>query len=103
MRRFIIIILLFLYHSSYSQNYTVGWFLNDTSKSFEGYTLFAPITYNKTYLIDNCGKEVHSWVSDYTSSAGAYLLENGNLLRSGKILNTNFIIGGQGGIIEQFD
>ena len=103
MRKFIIIFFLFFNQNIYTQNHTVGWFLNDSTKSFEGYTLFAPITYNKTYLIDNCGKEVHSWISDYTSSAGVYLLENGNLLRSGKILNPNFIIGGQGGIIEELD
>jgi len=96
-----IIILLFL--PGYTQNQTVGWFLNDSTKSFKGYTLFAPITYNKTYLIDNCGKEIHNWTSNYTSSAGVYLLEDGTLLRSGKILNPNFIIGGQGGIIEQCD
>ena len=104
MRKYIFLILLIIESNSlFSQNHTVGWFINDSTKSFEAYTLFAPITYNKTYLIENCGKEVHNWISDYTSSAGVYLLEDGTLLRSGKILNHNFIIGGQGGIIERHD
>ncbi len=104
MRKYFFLILIIIKSISLlSQNHTVGWFLNDSIKSYEGYTLFAPITYNKTFLIDNCGSEVHNWISNYTASAGVYLLDDGTLLRSGKILNSNFIIGGQGGIIERHD
>ncbi len=34
-----------------------------------------------TYLIDNCGREVHSWTSSYNPALAVYLLENGELLR----------------------
>ncbi len=80
---------------------TVGLFLND-SASFNGYTLFAPLSSRTTYLIDNCGELVHSWESDYTPGASVYLLENGDLLRSARI-PSNFNVGGSGGRIERFD
>jgi len=98
-----VLIFLFIHFSVSSQEATIGWFLNDADKSFEGYTLFSPLKYTKAYLIDNCGKEVKSWTSQYLPTGGTYLLEDGTLLRSGKILNSNFIIPGQGGIVERYD
>ncbi|MCR4413077.1 MAG: aryl-sulfate sulfotransferase, partial [Thermoguttaceae bacterium] len=61
---------------------TVGLFLNDAAKAFEGYTLFAPSTSTTTYLIDNQGRAVHTWQSNYTPGQSAYLLEDGSLLRT---------------------
>ena len=43
--------------------------------------MFNPIRRNVTYLIDNCGREVHSWTSSYNPALAVYLLENGELLR----------------------
>ena len=77
---------------------TVGLFLND-SLSQNGFTLFSN---NKTtYLVDNCGRTVRTWQSDFTTNSGLYLLENGNLLRSCRIGGT-FNAGGVGGRIELF-
>ena len=81
---------------------TVGLFLNDTT-SFNGYTLFAPLGSVYTYLIDNCGQEVHRWVSHYRPGQSIYLLENGDLLRTARIPNASFNGGGSGGRIERFD
>lgn len=78
---------------------TVGLFLND-SLSVNGYVLFS--NNNHTYLIDNCGKVVNTWLSNYPSTSGIYLLENGNLLRSARV-NGNFNVGGSGGRIELFN
>jgi hypothetical protein len=66
-----------------AQNQTVGLFQYD-SASFEGYTLFSPIGSQATYLIDNYGRLVHSWESEYIPNLSVYLLENGDLLRSSK-------------------
>ncbi|MEM7102740.1 MAG: aryl-sulfate sulfotransferase [Bacteroidota bacterium] len=77
---------------------TVGIFTN-TPEAFDGYTLFAPITSTETYLIDNCGELVHSWPSQYRPSLSCYLLEDGSLLRTGRITGMN----GGSGIVERID
>ena len=78
----------------FSQNQTVGLFQYD-STSYDGYTLFSPD--EGTYLIDNCGKLVHSWQSTYKPGLSVYLLEDGSLLRACRIQNTVFSGGGSGG------
>ncbi|MCO6492648.1 MAG: aryl-sulfate sulfotransferase [Phaeodactylibacter sp.] len=77
---------------------TVGLFFND-SLAFNGYTLLAPNSGTTTYLLDNCGEVVHSWPGNYRPGNVAYLLENGLLLRTGR-LNSSFNAGGTGGHIE---
>ncbi len=81
---------------------TVGLFLNDSS-SFNGYTLFAPNSYINTYLINNEGRLVNLWESTHTPGLSAYLLENGNLLRTARVSNSTFSGGGSGGLIQEFD
>ena len=49
---------------SQDQEQTVGLFLNTTAAA-PGYTLFAPMSYNITYLIDNNGELVQSWPREY--------------------------------------
>ena len=65
----------------FSQDQTVGLFTNDKN-AFNGYTLFNPLQSTTTYLIDNCGYVVNSWISDYKPNMSVYLLDDGNLLRS---------------------
>lgn len=83
---------------------TVGLFQNDPG-SLRGYTLFAPLQGTTTYLINHRGKLVNSWQSDYRPGAVTYLLDNGNLLRTGIYDPTGQApaSGGGGGIIEEFD
>lgn len=81
---------------------TVGLFLNDSS-SFNGYTLFAPNSYINTYLINNDGLLVNLWESTHRPALSAYLLENGNLLRTALLSNSTFGGGGSGGLIQEFD
>jgi len=101
---YILIIYLFSLYS-YGQN-TLGTLRND-SGSYNGYTLYSPNTSKETYLINNCGEIVHQWstsgVTDSTPAASVYLLENGNLLRTGKITNPDITFGGVGGKIELYD
>ena len=46
---------------------------------------------------------VNSWVGTHPPALSAYLLENGNLLRTATIFNSTFSGGGSGGLIEEFD
>jgi len=79
---------------------TIG-IIKNTPASFDGYTLF---TANKlTYLIDNCGNVMNKWTSDYQPGHSVYLLEDGSILRAGKITNDHFDNGGLGGRIEKKD
>ncbi|HYV36887.1 MAG TPA: aryl-sulfate sulfotransferase [Gemmataceae bacterium] len=49
--------------------------------AFKGYTLFSPMSSNKSYLIDMDGRVVHSWQGSSSPAMSAYLLPNGNLFR----------------------
>jgi hypothetical protein len=80
----------------------IGLILN-TPAAFEGYTLFSPLDSANTYLIDNEGRFIREWHTAYKGSA-AYLLENGNLLRTaslGNRGNRHFHGGGAGYGIEE--
>ena len=52
--------------------------------SFNGLTLIAPIASSNTYLIDDFGDIQHQWQNSGTPKLSAYLLANGNLLRTGE-------------------
>ena len=84
------------------QEQTVGLFLNTTAAA-PGYTLFAPMSYNVTYLIDNNGELVQSWSSEYRPGLSVYILENGDLLRTRIIQGQLFQTGGHGGGVEIID
>jgi len=99
---FIIISLLFSLRT-FSQTATIGLLQQDPA-SQPGTLLFAPIANKKTYLIDKCGYELHSWTSAYRPGMSADLLEDGLLLRAGFTVNPVFGGGGgSGGVIEKFD
>ncbi|NCA84492.1 MAG: T9SS type A sorting domain-containing protein [Clostridia bacterium] len=85
-----------------AQEQTIGWFLN-SQEAYNGYTLFAPLPYTETYLIDNCGKLIHSWSSDFRPAHSVYLIDDGTLLRTGNVNNQTFNAGGSGGIVERID
>jgi len=77
---------------------TVGLFEN-LEGSYDGYTLFSTQYSETTFLINNCGEQVHSWTSNYLPGLSSYLLENGILLRTGRA----FSPGGGIGIVEMLD
>jgi hypothetical protein len=79
---------------------TVGLFINEPG-SFQGYTLFSPINYPTTYLIDNEGRVVHTWNTGLGFSA--YLLNDGSLLTSSVGPNPTFVAGGATGQVKKFD
>jgi hypothetical protein len=82
---------------------TVGLFTYD-SLAADGYTLFAPLSWNETYLIDNCGREINRWQSTYQPGNSVHLLEDGNLLYSCRMPTNSFPGGGgSGGRLEKYD
>jgi hypothetical protein len=97
-----LIIILMAFISARAQERTVGLFLNDSS-SFNGYTLFAPNAYVNTYLINNDGMLVNLWEGTHRPGLSAYLLEDGNLLRTAFVSNSTFGGGGSGGLIQEFN
>jgi hypothetical protein len=95
---------LFFYLGSMSQN-TVGVLSYQPEVASEGYTLLYPLKQGNVYLIDNCGEVVHEWIdsSVYVPGISAYLLEDGNLLKTKKLnyfIPGTFSSGGAGAIIE---
>ncbi len=81
---------------------TVGLMLN-LPGAFRGYTLFAPKHFLLTYLMDNEGRVVNTWQSNYEPGQSAYLLPNGHLLRCCFTKARGFTGGGEGGRIEEYD
>jgi hypothetical protein len=80
---------------------TVGLLLNK-GNAIDGYTLFS--VHNKTYLINNDGKIVNQWSSNYSIGQSVYLLENGDLLRAAEVPGKNrFTMPSVGGRAELFD
>lgn len=82
---------------------TMGLFINEPLAS-EGYTLFAPMTYNEVYLINNEGEKVHSWQTETNPALSVCLLENGHLVQTSVNSNSPFKgTGGAGGEINEYD
>jgi len=78
--------------------------LYDSTTTSSGYTLFAPMPYNVTYLIDNAGMQVHSWSGNYQPGLAVYLCPDGLLLRTCQLTNSVFGSGGGiGGRVELVD
>ena len=88
--------------TSLNPGQTVGLFLT-TPKAFDGYTLMAPKHNTVIYLMDNQGRYVHQWKSEYEPGQTVYLKPNGSLLHCCFTKNRGFTGGGEGGRIEEFD
>jgi hypothetical protein len=69
-----------------------------------GYTLFAPLISDTTYLIDLDGNVVRTWKSAFLPSAWVFLSDNGHLFRGGNDPGSSgFVGGGLGGRFQEFD
>ena len=98
MKKILALTFLFFCYSIHCQN-KAGLVLQKNG-SQQGYILFAPLHSKITYLIDKCGKQVHSWHSNYPPGQSAYLLPGGDLLRCANDSNKTFKGGGR---IERFN
>jgi hypothetical protein len=75
-----------------------------TDAAFPGYTLFAPLTGDTTYLIDIDGRVVQTWKSEFVPSGWVYVLDNGHVMRGANDAgDSGFSGGGQGGRIEEWN
>jgi hypothetical protein len=88
--------------------HTVGLLSYQPNKSFDGYNLLYPHNQPNVYLLDNCGEIVHTWPDDNSWRPGntAYILENGNLVKSKRlaaVAGNPIWTGGGGAIIEMRD
>ncbi|MEF8848739.1 MAG: aryl-sulfate sulfotransferase [Candidatus Thermoplasmatota archaeon] len=83
---------------------TNAFLVINKESSFEGYTLYTPEFSKNVFLMDNNGKIVHRWETDYFQGLPVYLLENGNLLRGDtQQFSKNFFLGGVTGHVGMYD
>ncbi len=75
----------------------------DSSKAYDGYTLFAPAADNNVWLIDMKGQIVHHWVMKHEPGAHGKLLPNGNLLWQGRGPEAMSEFGGNGTELVEVD
>lgn len=73
-------------------------------EAFDGYTLISPLNSLMVHLVDMRGEVVHTWTTEHAPAGGAYLLDNGHLLRCArKPDNPRFHGGGIGGLVQELD
>lgn len=73
-------------------------------QAYQGYTLIAGLNSTKAHLIDMDGRVVKTWETGVTPGASTYLLDNGNLLRTGNLGPKNKINGAAvGGRVLEID
>ncbi len=103
---FSLIIIVVVSNLAVGQQRTVGVLSADSERLFEGYNLFYPERQSTTFLIDNCGRIVHSWTDGDGIVPGkeAYLTKDGTLIRAksdASLTAGSFGVGGSGGVIEE--
>jgi hypothetical protein len=98
------LIVLFFSFLLKSQTPTVGLIQHNPESLDNGYVLFAPLLSDTTFLIDKCGKRIHTWPSNKMPGLSVFLLPNGSLLRTETVANSTFPgTGSRGGKIEIID
>jgi hypothetical protein len=80
-----------------------GLTLYKPEKAYHGYTLFSPTEGTDAYLIDMKGNIVHRWRLQYRPGDYGYLLDNGNLLVSGRTDKGPVTFGGRSGVVMELD
>ncbi|MCP3928010.1 MAG: T9SS type A sorting domain-containing protein [Bacteroidetes bacterium] len=88
--------------------HTIGLLSYEPTKTFEGYNLLYPHHQQKVFLLNNCGEIVHVWEDDVDFRPGntAYVLDNGNLLKTKRYNLSNIDpiwAGGGGAFVEILD
>jgi hypothetical protein len=91
-----------------AQKHTIGLIQADNAKAFKGYNLIYPSEQSTVYLLDNCGRVVHTWTDSahFRPGNSVFLLENGVLLKTKRhsSVTADFINGpGSGATVEKRD
>ncbi len=87
---------------------TVGLISYKPWKSYDGFNLVYPSNQSDVFLLDNCGEIVHLWEGEEGRVASniAYILENGNMVRTHRstdFSNDAIWAGGGGETVELVD
>ncbi len=69
-----------MYKRKLSQDVTI----NDSAKTYDGYTLFAPTFNEDAWLIDMKGRIINHWELKHAPASHGRLMPNGNLMWQGK-------------------
>ena len=79
--------------------------MTSTSAASPGYTLYAPLEQERSYLVDLKGKIVQTWRHDTQPGLNQYLVEDGTLVRAGRLKFKGPFTNakGQGGRVEALD
>ena len=80
-----------------------GLLVCDQHRATPGLTLFSPLNGKATYIIGLRGDVLHQWAHPLVNGTYAYLLENGNLLWTGRLPEGPQHMGGRGGLIREYD
>jgi hypothetical protein len=79
-----------------------GLIVNDP-RAYQGYTLLAPIMSRMVYLLNMEGRVIRTWEGEASGNLSVHLLENGHLLRYGRLAEQTFGDGaGAAGHIQEF-
>ena len=99
------LVLLFSCSSMWAQENTIGLLSYDEDRAYDGFNLLYPSNQSTIFLLNNCGEIAHSWPGTPGMVPGnsAYLLENGNLVRTSRpaaAAGDPIFAGGAGAIVE---
>jgi len=72
------------------------------SQTYQGYTLFGPNNSRNTYLADMNNTVVKSWTHSRNGGYSAYLLEDGNVLRTATSGSSSLNGGGAQGVVQRY-
>jgi hypothetical protein len=70
--------------------------------AYQGFTLFGPNNGRYTYLINMNNAVVHQWYHSRSGGYSAYLLENGDVVRTAMASNPSLNGGGAQGVIQRY-
>ena len=74
------------------------------SEATPGFRLLTPVRSKTIHLVDEAGDVAHTWEAKVAPGGAAYMLENGNLLRCGRVPNDTVFDGGSiGGHLQEID
>ena len=80
-----------------------GLLVCDPHRATPGLTLFSPLNGKATYIIGLRGDVLHQWTHPLVNGTYAYLLDNGNLLWTGRLPEGPQHMGGRGGLFREYD
>jgi len=98
--RYILCLIIFCSSAVLLRAQKIAGLLQSKNGATDGLMLFAPLMSKTTYLIDDCGRVVNTWLSEFQPGNTVYLLPNGNLFRTNRLANTIITGGGGGGGLE---